>query len=393
MRDVVIVSSKRTPIGSFGGVFKDVSAVNLGVTAVTAAIETAGIKPTDVDQVIMGNVLQAGLGQNVARQVAVGAGIPKEVSSYVVNLVCGSGLHAVSLAAQAIMLGDAEIVVAGGTENMSQSPYLLQTNRFGQKMGNTPLLDSMIHDGLTDAFGSYHMGITAENLVKMHGFTREEQDAVATASQNKAEAAQKAGKFADEIAPVSIPQRKGDPLVIDTDEYIKHGVTVEGLAKLRPAFDREGSVTAANASGINDGAAALVLMSREKADSLGLKPLVTIKAFATAGVDPETMGRGPVPSTQKALQKAGLTVADLDLIEANEAFAAQAMTVVKELGLDPAKVNVNGGAIAIGHPIGASGARVLTTLVHEMGKQSARYGLATLCVGGGQGISMIVEKA
>lgn len=393
MRDVVIVSSKRTPVGSFGGAFKEVSAVNLGITAVTAAMEAAGIQPTDVEQVIMGNVLQAGLGQNVARQVAMGAGIPKEVSAYVLNLVCGSGLQAVSLAAQAIMLGDAEVVVAGGTENMSQSPYLLQSNRFGQKMGNSPLLDSMIHDGLTDAFNHYHMGITAENLVKLHGFTREEQDALATASQNKAEAAQKAGKFVAEIAPVTIPQRKGEPLVIDTDEYIKPGVTVEGLAKLRPAFDKAGSVTAANASGINDGAAAVVLMSRDKAQRLGLKPLAVIKSFATAGVAPETMGRGPVPSTEKALKKAGLTVADLDLIEANEAFAAQALTVVKELGLDMDKVNVNGGAIAIGHPIGASGARVLTTLVHEMHKQNLRYGLATLCVGGGQGISMIIEKA
>lgn len=392
MKQVVIASAVRTPIGSFGGAFKDVSAVDLGVVAAKAALERAGVASDNVCQLIMGNVLQAGLGQNVARQVAIGAGIPDTVPSFVVNKVCGSGLKAVELAVQAIVCGDAHIVVAGGTENMSQAPYLAKGVRWGQKMGNAELEDTLVADGLTDVFNKYHMGITAENLVDKFGFTREQQDQFAASSQQKAEAAIKAGKFKAEIAPVAIPQRKGDPLVVDMDEYPKAGTTAEGLAKLRPAFKKDGTVTAGNASGINDGAAALVLMSKEKADQLGIKPLVTIVSYASAGVCPTIMGIGPVPATQKALEKAGITLGDIDLVEANEAFAVQALAVAKELGLDTDKVNVNGGAIALGHPIGTSGARVLVTLVHEMTARDVNLGLATLCVGGGQGVAMIIKR-
>lgn len=393
MREVVIVSAVRTPLGAFGGKFKDVSAVALGTAAVKGALEKAGVKPELVDEVIFGNVLGAGLGQNVARQVSVHAGIPIEVPSFTVNKVCGSGLKAVALAAQAIIAGDADIIVAGGTENMSQAPYLLKTSRWGMRMGDAAVEDYMVKDGLTDIFNGYHMGVTAENIVEQWNFTREGQDQFATTSQNRAEAAIKAGKFVNEIVPIVIPQKKGDPVVIDTDEYPKFGTTFEGLAKLRPAFKKDGTVTAASSSGINDGAAALVVMSKEKADELGLTALVTIKSYASAGVDPKIMGTGPIPAVRKALAKSNMTVADLDLIEANEAFAAQAMSVMHDLELDPEKTNVNGGAIALGHPIGASGARILVTLIHEMAKrEEAKTGLATLCIGGGQGTAVIVSK-
>ncbi len=392
MRDVVIVAAQRTAIGSFGGVFQNVSAVELGKTVVKDAMEKINLDPAMVDELIFGNVLQAGLGQNVARQVAVHAGLPVELPSFVVNKVCGSGLKAVQLAAQAIMAGDAEIVIAGGTENMSQSAYVLPKARWGARMGNAELVDTMVHDGLTDAFHGYHMGITAENLVEKFGLTREEQDRLAVASQNKAEAAMKAGRFAEEITPVLVPQRKGDPIKIDQDEYPRAGVTYESMEKLRPAFKKDGTVTAASSSGINDGAAALVLMSKEKAEALGLQPLVTIVSYSSAGVDPQIMGYGPVPATRKALEKANLQMADIDLVEANEAFAAQALSVLKDLNADMEKVNVNGGAIAIGHPIGASGARILVTLIHEMMKRDVKHGLATLCIGGGQGIAMIVKR-
>jgi len=392
MNDVVIVSAVRTAIGSFGGAFKDVPAVELGAATVKAALEKIGLDGGKVDEVIFGNVLGAGLGQNVARQVAVGAGLPVEVPSFVVNKVCGSGLKAVQLAAQAIASGEAEIVVAGGTENMSRVPYLLETARWGQRMGDGKLLDPMVYDGLTDVFNNYHMGITAENIAKKYGISRERQDGFALASQNRAEAAIAAGKFADEMIPVVIPQKKGDPLVISADEYPRSGLTIEGLAKLRPAFDKEGTVTAGNASGINDGAAALVLMNRNKALELGLAPLAVFAASASAGVDPSVMGTGPIPATQKLLAKTGLGVSDIDLFEANEAFAAQALCVTDSLGLKPETVNVNGGAIALGHPIGASGARILVTLVHELKRRSARRGIATLCIGGGQGIAALIER-
>lgn len=392
MREVVIVSAVRTPIGSFGGVFKDVSAVDLGVTAVKEALRRAGIAPEDVNEVYLGCVLQAGLGQNVARQVSIGAGIPSSVPATTLNMLCGSGLRTVSLAAQTIIAGDNDVVVVGGTESMTQAPYTMSTARFGARMGNTSVVDTMIHDGLTDAFNHYHMGITAENVAEKYGITREEQDAFAALSQNKTEAAMAAGRFKDEIVPVSIPQRKGDPIVVDTDEYPKAGVTAAGLAKLRPAFKKDGTVTAANASGINDGAAALVIMSREKADALGLKPLATVVSYGNGGVDPSIMGVGPVPATKNALQKAGLTIDDMDLIEANEAFAAQALAVGKELQWNAEKVNVNGGAISLGHPIGASGARILVTLLHEMAKRNSVYGLATLCIGGGMGTSVVVKR-
>ncbi|ETA81862.1 acetyl-CoA C-acetyltransferase [Youngiibacter fragilis] len=393
MREVVIVSAVRTPLGAFGGKFKEVSAVALGTAAVKGALEKAGVKPELVDEVIFGNVLGAGLGQNVARQVSIHAGIPIEVPSFTVNKVCGSGLKAVALAAQAIIAGDADIIVAGGTENMSQAPYLLKTSRWGMRMGDAAVEDYMVKDGLTDVFNGYHMGVTAENIVDQWNFTREGQDQFATTSQNRAEAAIKAGKFVDEIVPVVIPQRKGDPVVVDTDEYPKFGTTYEGLSKLKPAFKKDGTVTAASSSGINDGAAALVVMSKEKADELGLTALVTIRSYASAGVDPKIMGTGPIPAVRKALAKGGMTVADLDLIEANEAFAAQAMSVMHDLELDPEKTNVNGGAIALGHPIGASGARILVTLIHEMAKrEEAKTGLATLCIGGGQGTAVIVSK-
>lgn len=392
MRDVVIVAAVRTAIGSFGGSFKNVSAVELGRTVVEEVIRKSNITPEMVDELIFGNVLQAGLGQNVARQVAVASKIPVEVPSYTVNKVCGSGLKTVALAANAIMVGESDIIIAGGCENMSQSPYIMPSARWGARMGNTQLIDTMVYDGLTDVFNQIHMGITAENIVDKYGFTREQLDRFSVDSQNKAVEAISSGRFKDEIVPVVIPQRKGDPIVVDTDEYPKPNSTMEGLAKLRPAFKKDGVVTAANSSGINDGAAALCLMSKEKAEELGLTPLVTITSYASAGVDPLIMGTGPIPATEKALKKAGLTVHDLDLIEANEAFAAQSLSVMESLGLDSEKVNVNGGAIALGHPIGASGARILVTLIHEMLKREGRYGLATLCIGGGQGISMIVKR-
>ena len=392
MREVVIVSAVRTPIGTFGGNFKDVSAVSLGTIVAKEAMKRANIKPDMVDEVIFGNVLQAGLGQNVARQISIYSGIPVQVPSYTVNKVCGSGLKSVTLAAQSIMVGEGDIILAGGTENMSQAPYLLKKARWGQRMGDGVLEDYMIKDGLWDIFNDYHMGITAENLAEKYNLTREEQDKFALRSQQRAEEAIKSGRFKDEIVPVEVPQRKGDPLVVDTDEHPRFGSTIEGLAKLRPAFKKGGTVTAGNASGINDGAAALVLMAKEKAEELGLKPLATIKAYASAGVDPSIMGTGPIPATKKALEKARLTVEDLDLIEGNEAFAAQSLAVSKELKFDDEKLNVNGGAIALGHPIGASGARILVTLLYEMDKRDAKTGLATLCIGGGQGISIIVER-
>lgn len=392
MKEVVIVSAVRTPIGSFGGAFKDVSAVNLSVTAVKEAMNRISLDPKEVDEVILGNVLQAGLGQNVARQIAVHAGIPNEVPSFTVNKVCGSGLKTVQLAAQAIAAGDADVIIAGGAESMSQSAYVIPNARFGLRMGNGQVVDTMISDGLTDAFNHYHMGITAENVAEKYGFSRQDQDELALASQQKAEAAIKAGRFKDEIVPVLIPKRKGDPDVVDTDEYPKFGSTMEKLASLKPAFKKDGTVTAGNASGINDGAAILILMSREKADQLGLKPLVTITSAASAGVAPEIMGTGPIPASRKALEKAGLTVNDIDLFEANEAFAAQALSVKQELNIPSEKLNINGGAIALGHPIGASGARVLISLIYEMKRSNAKHGLTTLCIGGGQGIAMIVSQ-
>lgn len=392
MKEVVIVSAVRTPIGSFGGALKDVSAVNLGVTAVKEAMNRISLDPKEVDEVILGNVLQAGLGQNVARQIAVHAGIPNEVPSFTVNKVCGSGLKTVQLAAQAIAAGDADVIIAGGAESMSQSAYIIPNARFGLRMGNGQVVDTMISDGLTDAFNHYHMGITAENVAEKYGFSREAQDELALSSQQKAEAAIKAGRFKDEIVPVIISKRKGDPDVVDTDEYPKFGSTIEKLASLKPAFKKDGTVTAGNASGINDGAAILILMSREKADKLGLKPLVRITSAASAGVAPEIMGTGPIPASRKALEKAGLTVNDIDLFEANEAFAAQALSVKQELNIPSEKLNINGGAIALGHPIGASGARVLISLIYEMKRSNAKHGLTTLCIGGGQGIAMIVSQ-
>ena len=393
MREVVIVAAQRTPIGAFGGAFKDVSAVELGKVAVKGALDSINLDPKEVDELIFGNVLGAGLGQNVARQVAVGAGIPIEKPSVTINKVCGSGLKTVSLAAQSIIAGDADVIVAGGTENMSASAFVLPGARWGLRMGDGKVVDTMLKDGLMDAFEDYHMGITAENIAEKFNLSREEQDELATASQNKAEAAITSGRFKEEIVPVSVPQRKGDDLVVDTDEYPRFGATQEGLAKLRPAFKRDGgSVTAANSSGINDGAAALILMSREKAEALGLEVLASIKSYASAGVDPSIMGTGPIPATRIALEKAALTIDDIDLVEANEAFAAQALCVLKDLEIDMEKVNVNGGAIALGHPIGASGARIFVTLLHEMKKRDVKRGLATLCIGGGQGISVVVER-
>lgn len=392
MREVVIVGAARTPVGTFGGSLAKVPAVDLGVIAAKEAMKRAGIQPDMVNEVILGNVLQAGLGQNVARQVSMHAGIPKEVPSFTINKVCGSGLRAVSLAAQIIKLGDADIIVAGGTENMSAAPYLIPAARWGARMFDSKLIDYMVHDGLFDIFNKYHMGITAENIAEQWNITREELDEFSARSQQRAEAAITSGRFKDEIVPVEVPQRKGDPVVVDTDEHPRFNTTADTLAKLRPAFKKDGKVTAGNASGINDGAAVLVVMSKEKADELGLKPLCTIKSYGSAGVDPSIMGYGPVPSTKKALEKVGLTVDDLDLIEANEAFAAQSIAVVRDLGLDPAITNVNGGAIALGHPIGCSGARILTSLIYEMQKRDAKLGLATLCIGGGQGTAMIVER-
>jgi len=390
MKEVVIASAARTPIGSFNGSLSGVSAVDLGVVAVKEALNRAGIKPEMVDQTIMGCILQAGLGQGVARQVAIKAGIPVEKPAMTINMICGSGLRSVHLAVQAIVSGESDIVVAGGTENMSAAPYLLMKARTGYRMGNGELIDSMVYDALTDVFNNYHMGITAENLAEKYNITREEQDQFACTSQNRAEAAIKEGKFKEEIAPVVIQTKKGE-VVVDTDEFPRPGVTVEALAKLRPAFKKDGTVTAGNASGINDGAAAIVVMSKEKADELGIKPLAKIVSYASAGVEPSIMGIGPVPATKLALQRANLKLEDIDLIEANEAFAAQALAVAKELNLDLSKTNVNGGAIALGHPVGASGARILTTLLYEMKRRNARYGLATLCIGGGMGTALIVE--
>ncbi|EDP68781.1 acetyl-CoA acetyltransferase [Carnobacterium sp. AT7] len=392
MTEAVIVSALRTPVGSFGGAFKDVSAVDLGAAVVKKAIDSIGLDPATIDEMIFGNVLSAGLGQNVARQVAIKAGIPKHVPSFAINKVCGSGLKTVALAAQSILSGDNEIVIAGGTESMSQAPYVLPDARWGKRMGNGQMIDTMLKDGLTDAFTDIHMGITAENIVEKYQFTREQQDELAVRSQNNAEKAVTSGRFKEEIVPIEVPQRRGGPKVIDTDEHPRFGTTNEAMAKLKPAFKKDGSVTAGNASGLNDGAAVLIVMSREKADELGLKPLATIKSYASAGVDPKIMGCGPIPATQKALKKAGLTVEDLDLIEANEAFAAQALSVITDLKFNTDIVNVNGGAIALGHPVGASGARILVTLLHEMEKRDSKRGLATLCIGGGQGMSLIVER-
>ena len=388
--DVVITAAKRTPVGSFLGAFATTPAHELGRIAIEAALEQAGVAGEDVSEVILGQVLTAAQGQNPARQASMAAGVPKEIPAWGVNQVCGSGLRAVALAAQAIQTGDATIVVAGGQESMSLSAHA-QSIRGGQKMGNLALVDTMVSDGLTDVFNGYHMGITAENLAEQYQVTRGEQDAFSVASQNKAEAARGSGRFKDEIAPVTIKGRKGDTVVAD-DEYIRAGATIESVSGVKPAFKKDGTVTAANASGLNDGAAALVMMRRDEAERRGSTILATIRSWASAGVDPSVMGIGPVPATRRALEKAGWTLADLDLIEANEAFAAQALSVGKELGWDASKVNVNGGAIAIGHPIGASGARVLTTLIYEMQKRDAKKGLATLCIGGGMGIAMCLER-
>ena len=393
MGEIVIASACRTAIGTFGGTLKDVPAAELGAIVVKEAVKRAGIKPEMVDEVILGNVLQAGLGQNIARQVTLKAGLPIETTAMTINIVCGSGLKSVALAANQILAGESEIVVCGGTENMSAAPYAVPSARWGARMNNSKMIDVMVNDGLWDAFNQYHMGITAENVAEKYGITREMQDEFAVASQSKAEAAIKAGKFKDEIVPVVIHGKKGDT-VFDTDEHPKFGTTLEKVAKLKPAFKRDGgTVTAANASGINDSAAALVVMSKEKADELGIKPLATIVSYATGGVDPSIMGVGPVPAVTKALARANMTVDDLDLIEANEAFAAQSLAVAQDLKFDMSKVNVNGGAIALGHPIGASGARILVTLLYEMQKrEDAHTGLATLCIGGGQGQALIVKK-
>lgn len=393
MREVVIVSAVRTPIGSLGGSLKDVSSVELGTIAAKEAIKRANINPKIIDEVLIGNVLSAGLGQNVARQVAVKSGIPVEVPALAINKVCGSGLRAVSMAAQFIALGDCDVVLAGGCESMSNAPYLLNKGRYGYGLGDNKLVDSLVNDGLTDAFNNYHMGITAENLAQKFGITKEEQDEFALLSQEKAKNAQLNNRFKDEIVEVLIPQRKGDPIIFDTDEHPKHNTTIEKLSKLKPAFKKDGTVSAGNASGINDGSAMVILMSREKCNELGLKPLASIVSYASAGVDPSIMGYGPVPATQKALQKANLKLEEIDLIEANEAFAVQALSVSKELNFDMEKVNVNGGAIALGHPVGASGCRILVSLIYEMQKrEDVNLGLATLCIGGGQGTSLIIKK-
>ncbi|MEI4768462.1 acetyl-CoA C-acetyltransferase [Psychrobacillus sp. FJAT-51614] len=390
--EVVIVSAVRTAIGSFQGALKDVPATKLGAIVIEKALEKAGLAKDAVDEVIMGNVLQAGLGQNPARQASIQAGLPVAVSALTINKVCGSGLKAIHLASQAIIAGDADIIVAGGMENMSQAPYLLKNARDGFRMGDQKVVDSMISDGLWCAFNDYHMGITAENLCDQFNITREEQDSFSARSQARAAKAIEEGKFVEEIVPVEIPQRKGDPIIFDTDEYPKKGSTQEKLSSLRPAFKKDGSVTAGNASGINDGAAAVVVMSKAKADELGIKPLATIVANASAGVDPSVMGIGPVEAVKKVLKKSNLSLADIDLIEANEAFAAQSIAVDRELSFDHDKLNVNGGAIALGHPIGASGARIFVSLLHEMEKKDSKTGLATLCIGGGQGVATIIKR-
>jgi acetyl-CoA C-acetyltransferase len=393
MTDVVIVSAARTAVGKFGGSLAKIAAPELGATVIRAVLERAGLKPEQVSEVILGQVLTAGSGQNPARQSLIKAGLPAAVPGMTINVVCGSGLKAVMLAANAIIAGDADIVIAGGQENMSAAPHVLPGSRDGFRMGDAKLVDSMIVDGLWDVYNQYHMGVTAENVAKEYGITREQQDAFAALSQNKAEAAQKSGRFNDEIVPVEIPQRKGEPLRFATDEFVRHGVTADSLAGLKPAFSKEGSVTAANASGLNDGAAAVLVMSAKKAEALGLTPLARIKAYATSGLDPKVMGMGPVPASRRCLERAGWTPADLDLMEINEAFAAQACAVNQQMGWDTSKINVNGGAIAIGHPIGASGARILVTLLHEMQKRDAKKGLASLCIGGGMGVALALERA
>ena len=390
--EVVIVAAGRTPIGSFGGTLANIPAHSLGAAVIKSLLEKTGLDPTQIDEVILGQVLTAGEGQNPARQAAIEAGLPHSVPAMTINKVCGSGLKAVHLAAQAIKCGDAEIVIAGGQENMSRAPHVLPKSRSGTKMGDWKLLDSMISDGLWDAFNDYHMGMTAENIANKFQISREQQDRFAALSQQKTEKAQADGVFNEEIIPVSIPQRKSNPVIFADDEYPKQGVTAEKIAKLRPAFTRDGTVTAANASGLNDGAAAVVVMNRRKADELGLPVIAGIKAYASAGVDPAIMGTGPIPATQRCLDKAGWSVDELDLVEANEAFAAQAISVNSELGWNPEKVNVNGGAIALGHPIGASGCRVLVTLLHSMQHRDAHKGLATLCIGGGQGVALALER-
>jgi len=392
MQDVVIVAARRTAVGTFGGSLADIPASELGALVIKDILKQTGVAGDQVDEVLLGQVLTAGVGQNPARQAAIKAGLPDGVPAMTINKVCGSGLKALHLATQAIRCGDAELILAGGQENMSASPHVLPHSRTGQRMGDWKAIDTMVHDGLWDAFNDYHMGITAENLAEKYGITREEMDAFAAASQQKATAAIEAGKFKSQIVPVEIPQRKGDPVVFDTDEGPRPGVTAEKLGGMRPAFKKDGTVTAGNASSINDGAAVVMLCSAEKAKALGLEPLARIKAYANAGVDPAIMGIGPAPATRRCLDKAGWAIGELDLIEANEAFAAQALSVNKELGWDTDKINVNGGAIAIGHPIGASGCRVLVTLVHEMIARDAKKGLATLCIGGGQGVALAIDR-
>ena len=392
MKEVVIASACRTAIGKFGGTLKDVSAVELGATVIKEAVNRAGLKPEQIDEVIMGGVIMGGLGQNPARQASIKAGLPVECTAMTINIVCGSGLKAVALAANQIKAGEAEIVVCGGMENMSAAPYAVPSARWGARMNNAKMVDLTVNDGLWEAFNDYHMGITAENVAEQWGLTREMQDEFAVRSQNRAEKAVDGGVFDAEIVPVVIPQRKGDPIVFARDEHLSRGNTMEKVAKLKPAFKKDGTVTAANASGINDGAAALVVMSKEKAEELGITPMATIVSYATGGVDPKIMGVGPVPASRKAMEKAGYTIEDFDLIEANEAFAAQSLAVAKELGFDMEKVNVNGGAIALGHPVGASGARILVTLLYEMGRRDAKKGLATLCIGGGMGQALIVKR-
>lgn len=398
MRKAVVVSAKRSAIGNFGGVFKDISAVELGVHTLKAILAETGIKPEIIDEVIVGNVCGAGLGQNVARQISIHSGIPEHVPAYTVNKVCGSGMKAISLAAMMIITGEAEAIIAGGSENMSQIPYILKDARWGARMGDKNMVDLMIRDGLSDIFNDYHMGVTAENLAEKFGITREEQDLFSTISQNKTEAAMNSGKFKDEIVPVAIPQRKGDPIVIDKDEMPRPGVTVESLGKLRPAFKKDGTVTAASSSGINDGAALLLIMSEAKAQELNLKPLAYFVDSASAGVDPSIMGYGPVPAIKKVLEKSGWSLGEIELAELNEAFASQSLSVLKGLEqegvgkLNPEIVNVNGGAIALGHPIGCSGARIIVTLIHEMKRRNTKKGLASLCIGGGMGIASLWER-
>jgi acetyl-CoA C-acetyltransferase len=391
-KDVVIVSAVRTPVGSFGGCLSKVSAVELGIISAKETIKRAGISPDIINEVIIGNVLSAGLGQNIARQISIGSGLPVETPSFSVNKVCGSGLRTVSIAYQFIQNGDADIILCGGTESMSNAPYILPKARWGQRMGDGKIVDSMIHDGLYDIFNEYHMGITAENIAEKWNFSKEDQDRFAVKSQNRTETAQKSGRFKDEIVPVPVPQRKKDPIIVDTDEFPRHGSTYESISKLKPAFKKNGTVSAGNSSGINDGAAMFIVMSAEKALELNIKPLATIKSFASNGVDPSIMGYGPVEATKKALAKINWKVKDLDLIEANEAFAAQSLAVIKDLDLNTDIVNVNGGAISLGHPIGGSGARILVTLLYEMEKRNSKKGLATLCIGGGMGTAILVEK-